>query len=56
MGHQPVIPDRNAHSRHDVHDEKMHPVKQRITDIVSVQGNADNRGGGHGTKEKTGDV
>ena len=51
-----MIADRNPHSRHDVHDEKMHPVKQRITDIVSVEGDADNCDHANGTEEKTGFV
>ncbi len=53
MRHQPVIADRNPHPRHDVHDEKVHPVKQRIADIVSIEGYTDDRGGGEGTEEET---
>ena len=56
MRHQPVIADRDPHPRHDVHDEKVHPVKQRIADIVAVEGNANDRGGGDHTKEETGTV
>ena len=56
MCDQPMIADRDPHPRHDVHDEKVHPVKQRIADIVAVEGNANDRGGGDRTKEETGAV
>ena len=52
MRHQPVIADRDPHPRHNVHDEKVHPVKQRIADIVSIEGNPDDRDGGKGTEEE----
>ena len=53
MRDQPVIADRDPHSRHDIHDKKVHPVKQRIADIVSVERNAHDRGDDDGTEEKT---
>ena len=56
MRHQPVIANGNPHPRHDVHDEKVHPVKQCIADIIAIEGNANDRGGGDHTKEETGAV
>ncbi len=53
MRHQPMIADRDPHSRHDVHDEKVYPVKQRIADIVPIQGNAKNGGNDESEKEET---
>ena len=54
--HQPVVANRNPHPRHDVHDEKVYPVKQRIADIVAIEGDSKDRGSGDGTEEETGTV
>lgn len=56
MRYQPVIADRNSHPRRNVHDDKVHPVKQRITDQIPIEGNANNCGGSKGTEQETGAV
>lgn len=56
MCDQPVIADRDSHPRHDVHDGKVYPVKQRIADIVPIEAYADDRHANDCAEEHAGEV